>query len=142
MKILILLIALLCFSCTHSQKNNEQSKEETITTNIDTVEVTDSLIVGLWGIYVHEINGTQMLCNACPNIEFAKNGIGKFTNTAEEDFNFTYTLLSDNVIQFSFNTTEPYFDETEYFYKRYTENDLETLKLSSKEGKVNYILRK
>ena len=38
MKLLILLIALSCFSCTHSQKNNEQSNEETITTN----EITEN----------------------------------------------------------------------------------------------------
>ncbi len=117
MKLLILLIALSCFSCTHSQKNNEQPKEETITTNIDTVEVTDSLIVGLWGMFTQEFDGITQYCNICPYIEFAENGTGKLINAATEELHFNYRLFSDNTIQISFDTKQNYFDETEYTYQ-------------------------
>ena len=142
MKLLIILIVLLCFSCTHSQKNNEQSKEEEkIITNTDSVKLADSLIVGLWGIYTQEFDGILMYCNICPNIEFAKNGVGKITNGTGEEINFTYVLSSENTLQFSFDTKQQYFDETEYTYQ-YIKGDSEELKLISKKVNQIYNLKK
>ena len=97
----------------------------------------DSFITGSW--LMVNINGLS--CNVCPEIEFTKDGKGKITKPSKEEIGFTYTLEADvKKVMFSFEGNQPYFEETEYFYKIHTEDNLEILELTSKDGTSNYTL--
>lgn len=118
MKVLFLYIAVIFFiNCKQTMKN-------------------DIFLEGNWQIIVHN----ERKCNVCPKVTFKKNGHGKITKPSQEEISFTYILLPDKKIEFSFQGTQSYFSEKEYFYRIYTENNLEMFDLSSMDGKDEYTL--
>ncbi|WP_291724142.1 hypothetical protein [Bernardetia sp.] len=62
----VIIIVLLSSYTLDTQKQIENNKEELV---IDQNQI-DKRLLGKWGIYVQVIKGTNVLCNACPEIEF------------------------------------------------------------------------
>ena len=138
--LLIMIIAFFSFSCNHSQRDNNQLKKEVFTMNNNGVD--NNLVTGgVWHILSEERNNIVSKCNVCPKIEFFKKGTGKITKPSKEKIDFTYTLsLDSKKVEFVFKVDQSYFDGKEYFYKIHTEDNLEILGLSSKDGKSKYTL--
>ena len=123
----VILLVILVLSSCNSQVIKEDALKE------------DTFIIGRWSLV--DMNGLSGY--SIPEVEFAKNRVGKIITPSEEELGFTYIVSSDNKeIKFSFRDYQSYLDEKEYTYEISVVDDIDILVLTSKEGNREYTLKR
>lgn len=122
MKNLIFSICIIiCISCRDSVSNKDNFKNQ---------------ILGEWVL----VEALGISFNVCPKLIFKNESNANIIKPSGEVVNFTYTLGSNNKINFSFKKGEEYFIENEFNYEYYVDEPFEKLVFKTKTGGDKYYL--
>ena len=104
---------------------------------------TDKRLLGKWGIYVQIIKGTNVLCNACPKIEFDSLNRAILTLPSGDKEKYEWNT-SNNILHLKLiekETLEAHFIDSKYKVSFTQRKEFMELVLSLNKNR-QYILRK
>ncbi len=136
-KLIVFFILFFIYGCNYK---TEAQTDTTITLKDNQQQKS---IIGEWHMCKSTDGSRDLLYNVCPTICFFENGSGRTQSLQKTLCNFHY-VLNNEIIVITFKSLddkEAFFATgTEFSFKLYTQNNIETLEMSQTKTNYKYIL--
>ena len=101
-------------------------------------------IIGEWGIYVFRTDSSEVLCNACPKVNFFHNNVATITNPSNVKRNLRWSLNQKYLIlnYFDKNILDKEFPDSIYTVELKKEKNFMELILKQENNGYTLVLRK